>query len=247
MAPAPAVDQQPPSMIGPAIVHRYRERKNDTFSTWSIRGDSRSIIVAKTRNGAEPGPMGSAEQPASTSPSTLSGYASAVSIAIYPPSERPTMTARPDAASASMAAATAEVAAGIENGLSARVPCPGRSMATQRYVSDSRRSWGSHCARVSRVAWMNTIVVAPRGPRAVQCRSIPGTPIPGPGAAVVAAGSEPRRRRPPPARGAGSVVAAMGSADLVLDRPEGRLGPAGEVELAEDVRHVCPRSPLRDV
>src|SRR3954469_11907823 len=59
--------------------------------------------VANARNGAAPGPTGSAEQPARTRPSTLSGYASAVSSAMYPPSERPTTRARPVDASASVA------------------------------------------------------------------------------------------------------------------------------------------------
>src|SRR6476646_2098361 len=52
------------------------------------------------------------------------------------------------------------------------------------------------------------------------------------------------------AAGSGSVVTAAsvpgGLGQLVLDRPEGRLRPRREAELAEDVRDVGPGGPLRD-
>src|SRR5438876_5169266 len=45
-------------------------------------------------------------------------------------------------------------------------------------------------------------------------------------------------------RRSSSVAGRLGQ--LVLDRPESRLGPRGEPELAEDVRHVGPGRPFRD-
>src|SRR4029453_6003644 len=41
-----------------------------------------------------------------------------------------------------------------------------------------------------------------------------------------------------------SVPGGLGQ--LVLDRPEGRLRPRGQAELAENVRDVRPGRPLRD-
>src|SRR4051794_29351175 len=45
-------------------------------------------------------------------------------------------------------------------------------------------------------------------------------------------------------RGGASGGRALG--DLVLDGPQGGLSPAGEAELAEDVRHVRSSGSLRD-
>src|SRR5690242_13072410 len=93
------------------------------------------------------------------------------------------------------------------------------------------------------------IAVASRGPTAVQCGFgsaglAPATasglcPSPPPASSPSAA-SWPGRRRP------AALVAAI-SADLVLDRPERRLGATREVELAEDVRDMGAGGPLGDV
>ena len=60
------------------------------------------------------------------------------------------------------------------------------------------------------------------------------------------AGRGPRRIAGRRASSGSRARAADGSA-TVLDRPEGRLGAAREVELAEDVRDVRARRPLGDV
>src|SRR5262245_22058041 len=69
-------------------------------------------------------------------------------------------------------------------------------------------------------------------------------------AGAAAAGSCEPEPDPDGAAGSGSVVMSGsvpgGLGQLVLDRPEGRLRPRREAQLAEDVRDVGPGGPLRD-
>ena len=132
-----------------------------------------------------------------TRPRTRSGWRPARAIATYPPSDSPTTTARPPAASSIAPVTTRPQPPRGVNAALGRVPCPGRSTVMQRYRSRAGpRPAGTRPTGPSIAPWTNTIAGASAGPgdRPVGARPARRAP-----SRTVASRLRPGRRPPAPA------------------------------------------------